>query len=210
MAMGLGATMCGFNSFSVRDGTLEVGDLHKDLLDPVNREVRYRSMFFTDEVLCRQPWLALDKACNRLPFIFFRGGVDYIEQWSSNIEMGCTGHRKYVIFDDNAFENHAKGFGQQGARMVIKPEWLIPIEQGPFYGACMGGPIQQIQTGLRINADAQVTRENKEPIPGLYAGYHTAGGATGDGIQGGTIFSCVGKSAAGGWMTSKGVLKNEC
>lgn len=288
MCLGLGATMTGFNSFSVRDGTIDVGDLTKDRLAEGNREVRWRSMYFADEVLCRQPWLRINKAGGRTVFAFSGDGseAEHAEQIMSNSEMGTAGHREFVIFDDNGLKNYATTFGQKGGRIPLtndmpfmddqsrvppaavdkdfyegvnksleagyiksantlgelaallgldadkvtnaverwntnceigeddpgygyKPEWLIPIAVPPYYGACLGGSIQAIQTGIKVNADMQVLKDDKDPIPGLYAGFHTAGGAVGDGVQGGAIYSCVSKSLVSGWMSSKGLLDHE-
>lgn len=50
-----------------------------------------------------------------------------------------------------------------------RPELLVPIEEGPFYGAFMSGlTFLTVCGGLRTNANMQVCDENDNPIPGLY------------------------------------------
>ena len=50
-----------------------------------------------------------------------------------------------------------------------RPELLVPITEGPFYGANLGKPaFLTVLGGLRTNIKMQVCDENDQPIPGLY------------------------------------------
>ena len=50
-----------------------------------------------------------------------------------------------------------------------RPELMVPIAEGPFYGGEAGLPdFLTITGGLRTNLDMQVCDETDEPIPGLY------------------------------------------
>ena len=60
-------------------------------------------------------------------------------------------------------------------------EWLHPIVKPPFYGCRIGGNLYGTKAGLLINDQMQVIGCDGRVIPGLYAGWHTAGGACGDG-----------------------------
>jgi len=63
---------------------------------------------------------------------------------------------------------------------AYKPEWLIPITEAPFYGASVGGFCGGTGFGLMVNPAMQVMSTEGTPIPGLYAGFTTAGGAWGE------------------------------
>lgn len=111
-----------------------------------------------------------------------------VEKWNS---MVATGH------DDFAFP--------------LKDEWLHPINTPPYYGAKIGGMIFMTSTGLDINDKLQVLGADGKVIPGLYAGWHTAGGAaTPDRIG---SMACdtggVSKSYLGGYLAAKFVAEEE-
>ena len=55
------------------------------------------------------------------------------------------------------------------------PEFLYPIEEGPFYAAKIGVALLAIVGGLSVNTDLQVLNTEKKPIPGLYATGNTSG-----------------------------------
>lgn len=90
------------------------------------------------------------------------------------------------------------------------PSWLIPIDEPPYYGAKIGGHIFTTKCGVRINKDMQVIDTTGAVIPGLYAGWHTAGGANGENnISGrpfGGIYGDVGQSFVGGYMAAEALL----
>lgn len=90
------------------------------------------------------------------------------------------------------------------------PSWLIPIDEPPYYGAKIGGHIFTTKCGVRINKDMQVIDKTGAVIPGLYAGWHTAGGANGEnnvsGRPFGGIYGDVGQSFVGGYMAAEALL----
>lgn len=91
----------------------------------------------------------------------------------------------------------------------FKKEWLVPIQDAPFYGIKIGAQIVGSHAGLYVNNDMQVLDTDCHPIPGLYAGFHTAGGAMG---INNTCFTTLGNSGlawTGGYMAANGVLANE-
>ena len=45
---------------------------------------------------------------------------------------------------------------------------MIPVAEGPFYGAKVGGRFLTVLGGLRTNPDFQVCEEDDTPIEGLY------------------------------------------
>lgn len=51
------------------------------------------------------------------------------------------------------------------------------IKDPPFYGCRIGGNLYGTKAGLMINDEMQVISTKGTVIPGLYAGWHTAGGA---------------------------------
>ena len=59
-------------------------------------------------------------------------------------------------------------------------EWLHPVATPPFYGCRIGGNLYGTKAGLMINDRMQVIDTRGRVIPGLYAGWHTAGGACGE------------------------------
>lgn len=94
-----------------------------------------------------------------------------------------------------------------------EPSWLVPIAEGPFYGAVVGGISYDVNCGLLVNDDMQVINTKGAPIKGLYAGFHTAGGSSGTATLGGLPFmSMYGTnllSFVGGWMAADGLLEKK-
>jgi len=95
-----------------------------------------------------------------------------------------------------------------------KKEWLIPINTPPYYGAANGGQISKTMCGLRINPKMQVITPEGDVIPGLYAGWYTAGGIGGENNYGGqfgnpTLHGGVAISGVGGYMAINGILELE-
>jgi fumarate reductase flavoprotein subunit len=54
----------------------------------------------------------------------------------------------------------------------------------PFYGIKVTVALYHTQGGIRVNADAQVLRQDGSVIPNLYAGGGVAAGVSGDGMDG--------------------------
>lgn len=69
------------------------------------------------------------------------------------------------------------------------PEWLNPIKDGPFYGAALGGQLGKTMAGVRVNEKLQVMTGDGRAVPGLYAGFTTAGGAVGESNFGGGLIN---------------------
>ncbi|MBQ9068171.1 MAG: FAD-binding protein, partial [Eggerthellaceae bacterium] len=70
--------------------------------------------------------------------------------------------------------------GKDDFMYPMPPEWLHAIKDPPFYGCRIGGNLYGTKCGLAINDHMQVMGTNGRPIEGLYAGWHTAGGAVGE------------------------------
>lgn len=91
------------------------------------------------------------------------------------------------------------------------PEWLIPISKPPYYGSKLGGNIFTTKCGLRINPKMQVINTEGSVIPGLYAGWHTAGGANGEsniaGKPFGGMYGDVCQSFVGGYMAAGAIIE---
>ncbi len=93
-------------------------------------------------------------------------------------------------------------------------EWLHTIADPPFYGCRIGGNLYGTKAGLLINDQMQVMGTNGLPIPGLYAGWHTAGGACGensyigDPILG-SLMGDVGLAFCGGYLCGTSAVENE-
>lgn len=90
------------------------------------------------------------------------------------------------------------------------PSWMIPINEPPYYGAAIGGNIFTTKCGLRINDKMQVINVEGEVIPGLYAGWHTAGGANGEsniaGKPFGGMYGDVCQSFVGGYIAAGSII----
>lgn len=83
--------------------------------------------------------------------------------------------------------------------------WLFPIKDGPFYGCRIGGNLYGTKAGLLINTNMQVIDVRGRVIPGLYAGWHTAGGACGENSYIGqpilgSLMGDVGLAFCGGYL----------
>ena len=93
-------------------------------------------------------------------------------------------------------------------------EWLHAIADPPFYGCRIGGNLYGTKAGLLINDQMQVMGTNGLPIAGLYAGWHTAGGACGensyigDPILG-SLMGDVGLAFCGGYLCGTSAVENE-
>ena len=93
------------------------------------------------------------------------------------------------------------------------PDWLVPIQKPPFYCIPNSSQIAKIMTGLRVNGSMQVMTPQAQVIPGLYAGFWTAGGINGESDFGGLMGNCslaagCAISGIGGLMTVRAALGN--
>ena len=104
--------------------------------------------------------------------------------------------------------------GEDDFMYPMPKEWLHPIVDPPFYGCRIGGNLYGTKAGLLINEHMQVIGTNGRVIEGLYAGWHTAGGACGensyigDPILG-SLMGDVGLAFCGGYLCGTEALENE-
>ncbi|MEG0759380.1 MAG: FAD-binding dehydrogenase, partial [Raoultibacter sp.] len=69
------------------------------------------------------------------------------------------------------------------------------------------------KTGLRITPQMQVVNTAGAAIPGLYAGWHTAGGSSGEGNPAGKpltgMYADLGLAFVGGYMVAGGIMQED-
>ena len=124
------------------------------------------------------------------------------------------GFAKGVLTDAVAKWNECCEKGEDDFLYPMPPEWLHAITTPPFYGCRIGGNLYGTKAGLLINDQMQVVGTNGLVIPGLYAGWHTAGGACGensyigDPILG-SLMGDVGLAFCGGYLCGTSVIDNE-
>lgn len=101
--------------------------------------------------------------------------------------------------------------GVDDAVFPYNEAWLTPIDTPPYYGAKIGGNAFMTQTGLLINTKMQVVDTAGKVIPGLYAGWHTAGGAAAPDVVTSMAFDTggVSKSYMGGYLAAASIAENE-
>ncbi|MBM6998556.1 FAD-binding protein [bacterium] len=110
--------------------------------------------------------------------------------------------------------NAACEAGEDDFMYPMPPEWLHPVVDPPFYGCRIGGNLYGTKAGLLINDQMQVVGTDGQVIPGLYAGWHTAGGACGensyigDPILG-SLMGDVGLAFCGGYLCGGSIVANE-
>ena len=110
--------------------------------------------------------------------------------------------------------NEACARGEDDFLYPMPPEWLHPVLDPPFYGCRIGGNLYGTKAGLLINDQMQVVGTDGLVIPGLYAGWHTAGGACGensyigDPILG-SLMGDVGLAFCGGYLCGTSAVANE-
>ena len=104
--------------------------------------------------------------------------------------------------------------GEDDFMYPMPPEWLHAIKDPPFYGCRIGGNLYGTKAGLMINDEMQVISTKGTVIPGLYAGWHTAGGACGensyigDPILG-SLLGDVSLAFCGGYLCGTYAVANE-
>ena len=94
------------------------------------------------------------------------------------------------------------------------PEWLIAIDTPPYYGAVVGGNPFGTKCGLMIDPKMHVLKaEDHKPIKGLYAGWHTAGGSSGENNYGGRpgtgLYGDGALSYIGGFMVAGAIIEED-
>lgn len=123
----------------------------------------------------------------------------------------ALGLRKGVLVDAVKQWNESCAKGEDYAAMYkYPPEWMIAINEPPYYGAKLGGHVFGSKTGLRVTPNMQVVNKEGMPIPGLYAGWHTAGGSSGEGNPAGKpltgMYADLGLAFVGGYMAASGIM----
>lgn len=92
-------------------------------------------------------------------------------------------------------------------------EWLLPLDEPPYYGAAIGGHVFGSKCGLHVTPTMQVVNTEGKVIPGLYAAWHTAGGSAGEGNAAGKpltgMFADVGLAFVGGYMAAGGIMAED-
>ncbi len=130
-----------------------------------------------------------------------------IEELESALEL-----KKGILVEAVKKWNEACAKGEDYAANYKYPaEWLIALDQPPYYGAKLGGHVFGSKCGLRITPEMQVVNTDGEVIPGLYAAWHTAGGSSGEGNPAGKpltgMYADLGLAFVGGYMAAGGVMK---
>lgn len=99
--------------------------------------------------------------------------------------------------------------GQDDFVYPLPAEWLHPVQNPPFYGAKVGGFLFMTSTGLKINTSMEVLSQQGTPIPGLYAGWYTAGGPGGADLLTSMTFDFggVSRSYLGGYLAAESIAQ---
>ena len=129
--------------------------------------------------------------------------ADTIEELAEALELDPARLRKTVDEWNAICES-----GNDPVLTQVEP-YFIPVKEPPFYGAKTGGQLHVSGCGLRVNTSMQVIDTAGEVIPGLYAAFHTAGGAAGLGHIGSSALSSCGLAYTGGYMAALGVSEKE-
>ena len=140
------------------------------------------------------------------------GGIfkaDTIEELEEKL-----GLRKGVLTSNVEKWNEACDKGEDYALAFKYPkEWLLKINEPPYYGAIVGGNPFGSKCGLMINKDMQVLNTEGNVIDGLYAGWHTAGGSAGNSNLAGRpqtgIFADGALAYIGGYMIAGSIMKED-
>jgi hypothetical protein len=173
------------------------------------------------QTFCRKPLTPTMPNADRVPdFITstdWRDGVKIaldagaIKKANSVAELG-----KQLGFDPGILEksvcdwNEVCASGKDNPAYGYKPEWLLPVKKGPFYGIKLGAFLYATCCGLRVTPGMEVVDKRGKEIPGLYASFHTAGGQVGDNaVNGISILADVGLSLTGGYIAADTIIKHD-
>ena len=124
------------------------------------------------------------------------------------------GLRKGLLVEEVKKWNEACAKGEDYAPAFKYPKaWLNAIDKPPYYGAITGANPFGTKCGLRINTKMQVVTEDGPVVEGLYAGWHTAGGSSGDSNLGGRpqtgVFADGALSYIGGYMVAGAIMAED-
>lgn len=128
--------------------------------------------------------------------------ADTIEELAEKIGVDAAGLKETIdLWNEKC--TAGEGFPEYG----YWAEEIYPLDTPPYYFARTGASVQGIGTGIRVDKNLNVMRVDGTTIPGLYAGFHFAGGASGSGRGcGEPIFSQVGTSLYSGYLAAKSIL----
>ncbi len=124
------------------------------------------------------------------------------------------GFEEGIMQDAVAKWNATCAKGKDDFMYPMNSTWLHPISSPPYYGCRIGGNLYGTKAGLLINDQMQVMSTTGKAIPGLYAGWHTAGGACGensyigDPILG-SLMGDVGLAFCGGYLCGTSAVTHE-
>ena len=141
----------------------------------------------TDQGACRRP-MTPDKAnIDRV-----QGPHDWREGVVDGLEMGLIKKADTLAelaeqlgIDPDILEKAVADWNElcaSGASEPVKgfkPQWLIPITDPPFMGAKKGVFLQSTGCGVLVDPQMRAINTAGYVIPGLYCGFHVAGGAYG-------------------------------
>lgn len=101
--------------------------------------------------------------------------------------------------------------GEDTNLVPIPAALMTPVKNPPFYCIRTGGQIGKTLAGLRVNDYGQVLDTRGRVIPGLYAGFTTAGGYVGENLfmgQFGMVgpMGSVAMSGTGGFIAARAIL----
>ena len=165
---------------------------------------------------CRRPiqpnWPDIDRMPEWIASHDWREGMKYavekgaIKKANSIDELGeKLGFAPGVLAKSVKAWNEICASGED-KQFYFPKDWLVPVLDGPFYGAKIGGNVFATKCGLRVNSKMQVLDKNANVIPGLLAAFHTAGGNVGESALSSEP-NCVGFSFTSGYMAGKTVCE---
>ena len=173
------------------------------------------------QTFCRKPLTPTMPNADRVPD--WLTGTDWREGVKIALDAGVIKKANTVSelgsklgFDPGILEksvadwNAVCASGKDSPAYGYKPEWLIPVQKGPFYGIKLGAFLYATACGLRVTPGMEVVNLKGKPIPGLYASFHTAGGQVGDqSVNGISILADVGLSLTGGYIAAGSIITQE-
>ena len=177
------------------------------------------------QLICRKPKIVADDDpyLDRVP-------VD-LRDWHTGVQLmidggaikccdtieeleGELGLREGVLVEAVQRWNDACAAGEDYVDDYKYPaEWLLALDTPPYYGAALGGHVFGTKCGLRVTPQMQVVDTEGAVIPGLYAGWHTAGGSAGDGNAAARpltgMYADLGLAFVGGYMAAGGIISQD-
>lgn len=180
---------------------------------------------FFGQVICRKAKIVAedDPYIDRVP--------EWLRDWHTGFQMMIDGG---AIVKADTIEELEKGLGLSEGILVNEvkkwneacekgedyvatykypSQWLIPIDQPPYYGSRLGGHVFGSKCGVKITPKMQVVNTEGKVIEGLYAGWHTAGGSSGEGNPSGKpltgMYADLGLSFVGGYMVAGAIMEQD-